>query len=428
MTNSNYPRLSGGTFFILVLQALRQRMKAREHYKGESDGLKDPNVLIGLIKVINPDYVAPAGDALKTKTNDFKSCKLSKGEYLPFGKTAEIEEFDNRIQNDYGSALGAMAVFVEQFLETGTAAKKDVRLVKALMELIQADDSISANDEFYIFENGNKIKKAALGDLRDICLPAFLLGVWHYVVVNRKDNKVGQDTYNNWCPPAGGGPREYTGNIGKAITRDINVYSVNISDRPENAANNEPKADVHEECPIPAIAELKLDYKDLLIYCMENDPCGVPIKITLADEIEAANGRWKYKVREITDAAVRKLAIDIMQTLDEYALYISDLYMRVIPGRDVLWFRNESIEEGNRLRDDMQPNTRRLRQTMADLYRRLFPIPEDEDFVEHEEKATQSAPVGNTMMNNNPLFIQQNGDGNVVVPNYGTINITFGKK
>ena len=51
MTNNDYPRLCGGTFFILVLQALRQRMKAREHYKGESDGLKDPNVLVGLIKV-----------------------------------------------------------------------------------------------------------------------------------------------------------------------------------------------------------------------------------------------------------------------------------------------------------------------------------------------------------------------------------------
>ena len=223
MTNSNYPRLSGGTFFILVLQALRQRMKAREHYKGESDGLKDPNVLIGLIKVINPDYVAPAGDALKTKTNDFKSCKLSKGEYLPFGKTAEIEEFDNRIQNDYGSALSAMADFVEQFLETGTAAKKDVRLVKALMELIQADDSISANDEFYIFENGNKIKKAALGDLRDICLPAFLLGVWHYVVVYRKDNSVGRDTYDMWCPENGRAPRTYSGGMGKSITKTINI-------------------------------------------------------------------------------------------------------------------------------------------------------------------------------------------------------------
>ena len=25
--------------------------------------------------------------------------------------------------------------------------------------------------------------------------------------------------------------------------------------------------------------------------------------------------------------------------------------------------------------------------------------------------------------NNNPIFIQQNGDGNMVIPNYGTINI-----
>ena len=87
MTNCEYPRLCGGTFFILVLQALKQRMKAREHYKGESDGLKDPNVLIGLIKVINPDYQEPVKDALKGKTNDFKSCKLSTGEYLPFGNT-----------------------------------------------------------------------------------------------------------------------------------------------------------------------------------------------------------------------------------------------------------------------------------------------------------------------------------------------------
>jgi hypothetical protein len=31
------------------------------------------------------------------------------------------------------------------------------------------------------------------------------------------------------------------------------------------------------------------------------------------------------------------------------------------------------------------------------------------------------------VVNNNPLFIQQNGDGNVVMPNYGTITINFGK-
>ena len=30
---------------------------------------------------------------------------------------------------------------------------------------------------------------------------------------------------------------------------------------------------------------------------------------------------------------------------------------------------------------------------------------------------------GTPVVNNNPIFIQQNGDGNMVIPNYGTINI-----
>ena len=79
MTNIEYPRLCGGTFMTLVIQALRQRKKAREHYKGESDKLNDPDVLVGLITVINPDYKDPGKAVLKTKANDYKSCKLSKG-------------------------------------------------------------------------------------------------------------------------------------------------------------------------------------------------------------------------------------------------------------------------------------------------------------------------------------------------------------
>lgn len=297
MTKNDYPRLCGGTFFILVLQALRQRMKAREHYKGERDGLKDPNVLVGLIKVINPDYQEPSGDALKGKTNDFKSCKTSTGQYFPFGDTVEVEEFDSRVQTAYASALGQMDNFVGQFLETGTAVKKDERLVKALIDLIQQDKSIDAEEEFYILETGEKIKKAALGDLTTVCLPAFLLGVWHYVVVNRKDNQVGKDTYNQWCPPAGGGPRAYKGSIGKSITQEISVYT----------------------------------------------------NTNVADEV-------------------------------------------II----------EDVEDGDP-NDDMGSA---------------------EDFSEQ----AQSTQGVNPVVNNNPLFIQQNGDGNVVMPNYGTITINFGKK
>lgn len=44
--------------------------------------LNDPDVLVGLITVINPDYVDPGKALLKTKANDYKSFKLSKGQYF----------------------------------------------------------------------------------------------------------------------------------------------------------------------------------------------------------------------------------------------------------------------------------------------------------------------------------------------------------
>lgn len=55
MTKGDNPRLCGGTFFVLVLQALKQRVKARQHYKGERDGLSDPEVLIGLSYINRSD-------------------------------------------------------------------------------------------------------------------------------------------------------------------------------------------------------------------------------------------------------------------------------------------------------------------------------------------------------------------------------------
>lgn len=59
MTNIENPRLCGGTFRTLVIPALLQRKKAREHYKGEGDKLCDPGVLVGLITVIKPHYKYP---------------------------------------------------------------------------------------------------------------------------------------------------------------------------------------------------------------------------------------------------------------------------------------------------------------------------------------------------------------------------------
>ena len=240
MTIHDYPRLCGGTFFTLVLQDLRQRMKAREHYKGDRDGLTDPEVLMGLIKVINPDYQEIDRNLLKTKANDYKTCKTSTGTYLPFGETQEIRAFDDRVKRDYKSALKEMTAFVCNYLDLGEAVGKATLLVKALIDLIQQDETIGASEDFYISAEGQKIKKTALGGLKEVYLPAFLLGVWHYAVVNRKDNTVGRATYDEWCPSTGGGPRIYTGHMGEGI---LDGLSVTLPDDQEETAPESEEAE-----------------------------------------------------------------------------------------------------------------------------------------------------------------------------------------
>ena len=246
MTNIEYRRLCGGTFMTLVIQALLQRKKAREHYKGESDKLNDPDVLVGLITVINPDYEDPGKAVLKTKANDYKSCKLSKGQYLPFGDKLAIEVFDQRVQTDYLAARNDMCIFVDSFIETGTKLQKDVRLVKALIDLIEQDESIDDSVEFMVGENGDAVRKDQLRNLKRICLPSFLLGIWHFIVINRKNNKVGQLTYDTWCPENGGGTREYEGTMGDDISIEFDVYTLKPEDETEDT---EQETEVVEDQP-----------------------------------------------------------------------------------------------------------------------------------------------------------------------------------
>ena len=243
MTINEYPRLCGGTFFTLVLQALQQRMNAREHYDGDSDGLSDPEVLVGLIKVINPAYVDPGKEKLKTIVNNYKRCETSTSTYFPFGDDQVISAFDEIIRNNYQTALNGMIGFVNDFLDVSETVHKDINLVRALVDLVQQDQTIKAGDEFFIGPNGEKKKKAALGDLKEVCLPSFILGVWHYVVVNRKDNGIGKKTYDAWCPSTGGGQRKYTARMGEGILNGLTTYLVDTKETITEEVVDEPIED-----------------------------------------------------------------------------------------------------------------------------------------------------------------------------------------
>lgn len=229
MTNTGIPRLCGGTVFTLILEARQQRYGVREHFAGDSDGLSEMDTLIGLAQVIVPDLKRPAKtreDTVQGNTTEFKICKTAGGKgYYPFSNRQSKKAFDDRVKGYYAEALKAMCDFVKNFIWVKGSDKQDVNLVKALLDLIERDDSINNSQVFYIMPDGKPVTKQRIDQIdgEDVCLESFLLGVWHYAIMRREGNTIGKATMNEWCPSKGGAPREYEGHMGENLSRNIRL-------------------------------------------------------------------------------------------------------------------------------------------------------------------------------------------------------------
>lgn len=192
--------------------------------------MADPILLMALAEIAIPDYRVPDSSMLatvKSATSRYKSCQANGGTYFPFSDGAVIASFDERIKTDYSRCLAAMNSYVADYIDVCGDTKKDEYLVKALVEAIASDATIDTNQLFYVCEDGSALTKAEICATSKLCLQSFLLGIWHYIIVFVQDNKVGADTYNEWCPSRGGAPRDYTAAIGENSTRAITLlYSV----------------------------------------------------------------------------------------------------------------------------------------------------------------------------------------------------------
>jgi hypothetical protein len=226
-----HPILSGGTFVTLLIQSIRQRNAFRDGVYQEKDKMSNEDLLVGLIRVTEPKFKKPTGNtrSFSAIVSSYKSCSISKSNHLPFTIEANKQAFNFALKNDYNNLLSAMHQFTNHFFEQEDDADKNVKLVKALLELIETDITISDNQEFYLDDRVKPLYKYDLKRLTDINLPVFILGIWHFIVLNRPNNKAGKDTYESWHKKAGekGGVREYIGNCGIIVKRNIHV-TVNI--------------------------------------------------------------------------------------------------------------------------------------------------------------------------------------------------------
>lgn len=205
MPDQRKPYLCGGVFLTQLMKARKPRAGVREHYAGDSDGLSDPETMLAFIKVMSPDFTVPAGQTFKENTSSYKNCRKNSGTYLPFSaNSAEVRTFDECVRGDYAIALTRMVSFTDDFLEVGTSAKKDEHLVKALVEIIRDDKDIPADTMFYINEDGLPSTKKQLLTITAVCFQAFLVGVWHHIIMNRQNNTLGRSTIINWTPTYSG--------------------------------------------------------------------------------------------------------------------------------------------------------------------------------------------------------------------------------
>lgn len=213
MENSRNEFFCGGLFFCLILEAAKQQRSKGDAMQNGSDGITEPNIMNGLINVVSPGHVILNPESFEKNTSEYKTCKYKGGKHIPFNNTVTLQLFDAKVRESYQTVLGQMMDFVNFFLDR----EKMAWLVKALLDVLSRDEGIQEDDILFVDANGQGTAK------RDICsLPAiefqpFLLGIFHYLLVNRKDNTIGQQTFKQWYQKSPKGDWEYVGTLGKDL-------------------------------------------------------------------------------------------------------------------------------------------------------------------------------------------------------------------
>lgn len=188
------PKLCGGTFFTLLLEAVRPHSRSKITIKGQDVTFANFRILEALLKIFDPSAFFPNEASQASK---YKNCKTRGNTYVRVEDDKITSTFDHKIKTQYFSMLREMKNFTNTYLDIETEAKYNW-LARAIIELVTSDDSISNDTPFYLQENGSVLQKSKLTSVFEITLEALLLGIWHFIVMNRHDNSIGEPTIIQW--------------------------------------------------------------------------------------------------------------------------------------------------------------------------------------------------------------------------------------
>lgn len=220
MENTRAPYLCGGTFLTQILRARKELSTSTGHTKGQKESLSEQETFRRLISIYQLTNFH-GGTSLKTYTSKYKKCTDSLVAYGQFSDNDLHRAFDEDVKSSNSTALSMMAEFVQEFINPASY----VQLVRCLLDIIENETgtSIKYDDKFFISTDAIAIKAKDLCDVNHFYIESFLLGVWHYIIMNRvDDNTKGAATYEQWYPSRG----DYRGTVGNGITRVITIDNI----------------------------------------------------------------------------------------------------------------------------------------------------------------------------------------------------------
>lgn len=466
MAPTKIPHLCGGTLFDLILEARKPRRKARNKLSGGTDGLTAADVYSGLIEVVTGEKMSYAGRAFNKCVSNYKNCSSSKGVYVPFTEPTTQSAFVSQYKRKDPDLLERMSGFIDTYLNENKCEWLVRALIETMQQeqldidiAINYTDSLKACDlhtaksidlvpfllsvlnyvmvnypdcesgrptfEAWYTQSSPKAEwkfKSNIGEAINPMKVSFDPAVPDQSVPSvesrsaeenidvktdtRSDSQIIAEHLGKSLQPlvdaleAQKAKLPDTEQMAKPLLAFAAAAKAQEHEMAEKIRNNEKKA----QSPEPAedlYYTFKTESDRLLKYCIEKDPTAEPISIYLPDQIDALIRKWTFEIRKIQEPDKQLLVQDVLQTLSDYSYYISDRYLKAVDGERLI-FRNSSIEEGDRLCNELRPKSYELRCKLRDLYLKLWPAPildnaengtSDSEDAKTEPQQSEKAPV-----------------------------------
>lgn len=220
MSAKKVPYLCGGVLFTLLKQAAPPSISSQEKLNGVSDCRSAPKMMVDYINALKLNNTIKEKSPSSKVVSKYINCDENVTKALPFANRLFVSCYDDMVKTQYVKATKKMYEFVLLHLDPNYCRW----LVKAILYIIEMDTDIKDSDQFFISPDGMPKTKADIRYMDQFYLPAVLVGVMHYILLYRRNNKAGADTLKEWGSKEDYCERDY--NIDAHICFDREIEAI----------------------------------------------------------------------------------------------------------------------------------------------------------------------------------------------------------